>query len=110
MIAASTVIGHAKNAFPMPSFFVVTLLFLTAVTGLSFALLYKSSNPFAFLRWYLLSTTFRLLGYGAYNLIMIFKDRSGATANVLFFMLTYLVFTVLEIAFLYVRFSRPAKP
>jgi len=92
--------------FPAPSFFVLTLLILLAATALSFALLYRSRNPSAFLQSYLLSTTLKLLGYGAYNLIVVFTDRAAATANVLFFMLTYLVFTVMEIAFLYLKFSR----
>lgn len=93
----------------MPSFFIVTLLFLTVVTGLSFVLLYKAREPSAFLQLFLLSTTFKLLAYGAYNLVMIFSDRAAATPNVLFFMGTYLVFTVLEIAFLYLKFSRSGK-
>lgn len=108
-IAASVFTGESQHLFPAPSFFVVTLLLVSGVTAASFVLLYKSKDPSAFLQSYLLSTTFKLLGYGAYVLIMIFSNRAGATANVLFFMLTYLVFTVVEIAFLYMRFSRSGR-
>lgn len=43
----------------------------------------------------------KLVAYGAYNLLMILKDKSGAAENVVFFMILYLVFTTLEIVFLY---------
>jgi hypothetical protein len=43
----------------------------------------------------------KLLGYGAYVFFMITGDIAGAFPNVVFFMLTYFVFTALEIFFLY---------
>jgi hypothetical protein len=106
-IAAAVYTGAGQQMFPTPSFLAVTIVLLFVVTALSFFLLYKAKDPSAFLQSYLLSTTFKLLGYGGYNVIMIFSDRDGATANVLLFMLTYLAFTVLEIVFLYRKFSRP---
>jgi hypothetical protein len=105
-ISAAVLKGAGQDTFPEPSFFTVTLLLLFVFTALSFVLLYKAKEPSAFLQSYLLTTTVKLLGYGGYILIIIFSDRGGATANVLFFMLTYLVFTVLEIVFLYRKFSR----
>ena len=109
-IAVCVLSGHARTLFRIPSFFVITLFLLTAVTALSFTVLYKTRHPSAFLQSYLLTTTFKLLGYGAYNLIILFLDRPGATPNVVFFMFTYLVFTVLEVTFLYIKFSRSVKP
>jgi hypothetical protein len=90
---------------PLPSYFVQTLLFLVFSTGLLFAYLYRSASPGYFVQLYLLSMAIKLLAYGAYNLVIIRSDPSGAIPNVVFFMLAYFIFTVLEIVFLYRKIS-----
>ena len=66
-----------------------------------FVYLYKVNKPDFFVQLYLLTMAVKLVAYGAYNLLMILKDKSGAAENVVFFMILYLVFTTLEIVFLY---------
>jgi hypothetical protein len=85
----------------LPSFFYQTLIFLVFATITIFAYLYKVDKPDFFVQLYLLTMAIKLLAFGAYNLFMILEDKSGAPANVIFFMLLYIVFTGLEITFLY---------
>lgn len=48
----------------------------------------------------------KLLAYGVYNFVMIAEDPSEAVSNVIWFMVLYLIFTVLEIGFLYRKVSK----
>ncbi len=89
----------------LPSFFYQTLIFLAFATITIFSYLYNSKKPDFFVQLYLLTMAVKFLAYGAYNLFMIIEDRDGASLNVVFFMILYIVFTVLEIAFLYRRIS-----
>lgn len=89
-----------------PSFFYETLIFLVFATVVVYVYLYKLNKPGIFVQFYLLTMALKLLGYGGYNLVMILQDKPGAVANVVFFMLVYVVFTALEIGFLYHKISR----
>lgn len=86
-----------------PSFGLQTLALLFIGTVAIFAYLYKITKPQFFVQLYLLTMAVKLVAYAAYNLVMITRDRPGATANVAFFMLAYFIFTILEIGFLYRR-------
>lgn len=90
----------------LPSFFFQTLILLVFGTGLLYIYLYRFSRQDLFVHIYLLSMVVKLLAYGAYNFFMIMDDEAGAFANVGWFMLLYLIFTLLEIAFLYKKISR----
>jgi hypothetical protein len=94
----------------LPSFFLQTILFLLFATLVVFRYLYRTEKPDFFVQLYLLTMALKLLAYGAYNLIVILEDRRGATQNVGFFMILYLLFTVLEIVFLYRKISRSERP
>ncbi len=85
----------------LPSFFYQTLIFLVFATITIFAYLYNVDKPHFFVQLYLLTMAVKLLAFGAYNLFMILEDKTGAPANVVFFMVLYIVFTGLEITFLY---------
>jgi hypothetical protein len=89
----------------LPSFFYESLIFLAFATIIIFSYLYNSNKPDFFVQLYLLTMAVKFLAYGAYNLFMILEDRDGASLNVVFFMILYIVFTVLEITFLYRRIS-----
>jgi hypothetical protein len=101
LLGGITLFGVGEGAFGKPSFFFQTLIFLIFSTGLLFVYLFKANKPDFFLQLYLLSMTVKLLAYCSYCLIVILKDRSGAIENVVFFMVCYFVFTVIEIGFLY---------
>ena len=93
----------------LPSFFYQTILFLLFATLVVFRYLYKADNPGFFVQLYLLTMALKFIAYGAFNLIVIREDPTGAAKNVAFFMLIYLVFTVLEVVFLYRKISRSER-
>lgn len=85
----------------MPSFFYQTLLLLTLSTGVIYRYLLKMNKPALFTQMYLLTMVVKLIAYLAYNLIVVLEDRSGSVLNVVFFLVLYLVFTAVEVIFLY---------
>lgn len=113
-VSALVVGGFTWGAYALqwidqfPSFFYQTLIFLVFSTTTIFAYLHKINKPDFFVQLYLLTMAVKLLAYGAYNLVMIVKDNAGASVNVVFFMMLYVIFTVLEIAFLYRKISGSA--
>jgi hypothetical protein len=84
-----------------PSFLYPTLFLLFFGTALIYRYLYKLNNPGFFVQLYLLLMVIKLIVYLAYNVFMVLKDKQGAGTNVVFFLITYFVFTVLEIVFLH---------
>jgi hypothetical protein len=116
LVAAITIAGLtivAKNLSwinTLPSFLYQTILFLLFATLVVFRYLYRIEKPDFFVQLYLLTMALKLLAYGAYNLIVILEDRRGAAQNVGFFMILYLLFTVLEVVFLYRKISRSERP
>lgn len=109
-LGLSVRVGATAGYFPLPTFYAVSLIFLAFVTSVIFFYLSKDKFRNFFLQLYLASMVVKLLAYCAYNLVMVLKDKPGALANVTFFMLAYLVFTGLEIGFLYAKISRVTKP
>lgn len=90
----------------LPSYFFQSLILLVFGTGLLYIYLYQFNRQDLFVHIYLLTMVVKLLAYGAYNFLMIMDDEPGAVANVTWFMLLYLIFTLLEIVFLYRKISR----
>ena len=94
---------HYFNSFP--SHLTPTLLFLGATTLIIYRYLIKSPES-SFVQLYLLTLVIKLLVYCGYNVIIILRDRPNAGVNVAFFLIAYLLFTTLELIFLYRRISR----
>lgn len=92
----------------LPSFFYPTVILLAFSTILIFKYLYKLEGS-QFTQFYLLLMMVKLVAYLAYNLVVVLQDRAGAVANVLTFLLLYLIYTVTEIAFLYRLVSQKGK-
>lgn len=89
----------------LPSFLHQTAIFLVFTTSVIFIYLYKINKPDFFVQLYLLTMAVKLLAYGAYTVFMILEDRKGASQNVVFFLVLYVILTVMEIAFLYRKIS-----
>ena len=105
-LAGLTILGaHLSWINSLPSFFYQIILFLLFATFVIFRYLYRLEKPDFFVRLYLLTMVVKFIAYGAFNLIVILEDRSGAPANVVFFMVVYFLFTALEIVFLYRKIS-----
>lgn len=84
-----------------PSFTKESLILLILSMGIIFRYLFKIGQPDLFVSLYLLTMMVKLIAYGAYCYFMIASDRSGSPQNLVFFLINYLVFTALEIVFLY---------
>ncbi len=89
-----------------PSYGYEIIFFLGISTAVIFRFLIRPSLAPYFTQAYLLSIALKMLGYGAFILVIIFKDRSGAFGNALLFIVSYLLFTALEVGFLFVRINR----
>lgn len=59
-----------------------------------------------FIQLYLLTMVVKLIAYGGFAVFVILEDRSHASLNIGFFLLSYLAFTVLELVFLYSKINR----
>lgn len=97
-----TLLAVQKQWIPAkPSFLVETLVFLGFGSILTFRFLTGRPSSPALVQRIVSITALRLLAYAVYNLLMVLEDRSGAAANVVFFMIAYLLCTVIEIGFLF---------
>jgi hypothetical protein len=109
-IAALTIWGASQGLFDKPTYFKATLILLVVMTGLIYVYLYRADKPEFFLNLYLLTMVVKVAAYCAYNLVIIMRDRQAAVTNVGFFMVTYFIFTGIEIAFLHRKITRENKP
>ena len=87
-----------------PSYFWQTLIFLNFATILIYHYLTRRVST-AFVQHYLLTMVIKLFAYCLYNVVIILLDRENAGENVGLFLFTYLIFTVLELFFLYRKIS-----
>lgn len=91
-----------------PSFYYQSLVLLFISTGALFYYLLKirENRPDYFVQLYLLTIAVKLVAYGAYLGIVAWKDRAEANMNILFFLVFYVLYTILEVAFLWRKVSR----
>ena len=100
----------SREAIPqVPSFLYETTAVVALFTLIIFTYLHRSAKPSMFVQLYLLSMAVKLVAYFAYVLIVVLEDPRGATANALYFLLVYTVFTVVEVAFLYRKIAHPSR-
>ncbi len=100
-------IGGQQHWFaPIPSYAYEIIFFLGICTLVIFYFLIKRSRSPAFTQAYLLSVVLKMIGYGAFILVIIFRDREGAVANALLFMVVYVLFTAFEVGFLFKKVNR----
>jgi hypothetical protein len=87
-----------------PAFLYQTLifLFLTTIGLFRFLLKTKEERPDYFVQLFLLTLVIKLIASSVYLFIMV-QSLAQPASDVVFFMATYILFTALEIAFLYRR-------
>jgi hypothetical protein len=100
-IIAMTLMAVNFGWMSLPSFFYPTLILLFFSTVVIYRYLCRVNEPSHFTQMFLLLMMVKLIAYLGYNILMVLEDRKGATANVLFFLILYFVFTGIEIVFLY---------
>jgi hypothetical protein len=104
------VYGSELAFFQRPTFLLPILIFLTVSTFLVFFYLYTAEKPGFFVQLYLLTMVVKLLAYLVFCYVMISNDKPSAIGNVVIFMVTYFIFTALEIGFLFHKISGQNKP
>lgn len=88
-----------------PSFMWATLILLLLLTSLIYIYLYRSGGD-SFMQFYFLTLVLKLIFYAGYNTVIILLDRNSAVPNVVFFLISYFLYTALEIGFLYRKIAR----
>ena len=99
---------NAGSLSSVPSFLYESTWLVALITTILFVYLVRFSKTGHFVQLYLLSMVAKLIAFLAYILIVVLEDRDGATANAVYFLIVYTVYTVLEIAFLYRKISTPS--
>ena len=109
-IAIVEVEGTRWQWFAMPSFSLEILLTLFMTTSVIFWFLSRPASAPSFTARYLLSIVCKMLLCGIFVLILIFRDKAGANANAALFIIAYLLFTALEVGFLFKKINCEQGP
>jgi hypothetical protein len=102
LVLFTIVFGFATIQFITPSFLILILIVLAIGTWLVYFFIQRTNRE-DFLRNYLLSIVLKLLLGGIFIFILLYVDKSGSNINAIFFMAAYLLFTGLEVGFLFKR-------
>jgi hypothetical protein len=95
-------VGEQQHWFASsPSYPTEIISFLGVSMATIFYFLNRRLGSPSFVQAYLISITVKMLAYGVFILIIILMDRMGAIPNVILFMVSYLLFTVVEVGFLF---------
>jgi hypothetical protein len=107
--AAEALVGlHFLSHRPPYAYQSLGLLFLA--TAIMYRYLTTVKTPESFVQLYLFLIAFKLLVFLGFNIFMAVKNKAEAKYNVLFFLVSYILFTAVEIAFLYHRINRKNTP
>jgi hypothetical protein len=85
----------------VPSLFIPTTILLFIITAVICRYLNRFKTSPLFTQFYLLSMVVKLLTALCYCVLVVLDSRDGAVANVVYFLALYVVYTVIEIMFLY---------
>lgn len=85
-----------------PSFLILILTVLALATWVVYFFILKT-KPADFVRNYVLTIVLKLLVGGVFISILLYIDKPAADANAILFMTAYLLFTGLEVGFLFRR-------
>lgn len=88
---------------PSASYRILLFLFLTTAGIFYYLLKTREERPYYFIHIYLLSLSIKLVAYLAFLWVTVAGNRSEALPNVVLFLGVYVLFTAIEIAFLYHR-------
>lgn len=92
----------------VPSFLYESTVLMAFITTVIFVYLYRSKKASHFTQLYLLSMVVKLIAALVFVVLIVVIDRPGAVANAVYFMVSYFVFTAVEVGFLYPKISGSA--
>jgi len=102
MLALVTWAGSEWNWWALPLFWkeiIFFVFFITVVIGYNLITIRRKQAQ-AFVQFYLLSITLKLVAGLAFVFFIIWKTPAEAKGSAALFIISYLVFTMLEVAFL----------
>jgi len=89
-----------------PSFLFQTSCFLVFTTVITYLYLQRATHADDFVRLYLAMVVLKLMMGLGYAVLIVTRDQDDAKANVLYFLVVYLVLTAIEVTFLYRQRNR----
>lgn len=104
LLLLTIVTGLATLQFASPSFLFLILTVLAVTTWLIYYFIQKTKQE-DFIKNYLLTIVLKLVLGGIFIFILLYIDKPGADTNAIFFMAAYLLFTGLEVGFLFRRLA-----
>lgn len=104
LIALSILASWTITQYAIPSFLFLIVTVLAAATFLAYFFMLRTGSE-NFVKNYLLTIVVKLLAGGIFIGAIIFADIDGAETNAVTFMVVYLLFTGLEVAFLFGKFQ-----
>lgn len=111
VLYGGVVTGAAQGWFLLPSFTgeIITFLAVAHVGLYYFVDRQLSLRPEDFVKVYLGTTVLRILFFGLFIFLLLRLDHASATRNALMFLVSYFLFTALEVTLLYrlVHFRKP---
>ena len=105
LIALSILISWGVAQYATPSFLFLIVTLLAVATFLAYFFMLRTA-PENFVKNYLLTIVIKLLAGGLFVGAIIFADIGGAETNAITFMVAYLLFTGLEVGFLFGKFNK----
>jgi hypothetical protein len=100
--------GHL-NYVIIPSFGWLIISYGALSSLGAYFLVQKHTDATRFTQSYLMSVVAKLLVGCCFILVLIIADKDGAFANALLFILSYFIFTILEVTFLFQKVNNPKK-
>ncbi len=91
---------------PSYAFEIVVLLALTTLVIYYYLFQWSKTKPQLFAQFYLLSIAIKIAAYGVFVAIIVVLDPKMAISNAILFLISYLLFTVLEVLFLFRQVNR----
>ena len=101
LVVAGLYVGHLQGFFPIPTYSWEIIFYMAFSTAVVVNILHKKSGPVLFTQLYLFTIVIKILTGSMVILTIIFLDRQGDFGNAALFIITYLLFTFLEVIFLY---------
>ena len=105
IIVAATYLLDQFRTISLPSFLWPSVVMLFISNVVIFRKIYQSQQS-QFVTVYLGTLVIKLVAYLGYATVVVVIDRDGAVENVTFFLISYFLFTVLEIMFLYPKINQ----
>lgn len=98
--------GVDSSWFPQPSLLLELLIINVLVTFVIYRWLFKLQNPQLFVNGYLLSIVVKLIFYSGLLLTIRITSPQALLANAVLVLACYIIFTILEVAVLFLKVGR----